>query len=486
MNEVLPPKTKKDPYVFIEEIDEFQTKFGFLRISSMRNSENQKLYIQKEFQINHRSQLKPLEDFLTEFDAFQAVSEIKEYLLSVEDKKVLMDSKSSSYKLVIIQKNRRSFSLSRLRKRKVKELDVIVILRDIAKFYSLLIKSQIKGSILNSDFLKTLSSKNIFYFPSNQKNKPNKLNRYRLKIDFLSFIQEENPPLKALSQTVGANRNPKTETQNLEVALQNSHANSFCALIIELFYQSSLTPSIKTEENGVSIKDLNANKKMGVSLMNLFVKGWSKLENQTTHNELSQWLYLLSNPILNQNLERKNDLNEWGIKSKSILKKKFENMVVFKFKRKKEEGSDDDNEKKRRKIETEMKAEKNYLTNEGNDEDLIQEEEKTNFAQFHTIVTKVNATKNLNAATEEKSLFWKNLDEVKKTIEKINYPRNHDEMEVLKSKHQVYLKVLEKGMNLYKNENFGQPKNDIDFRNYTKLRREYLCEKEKIKLNWGS
>ena len=442
MNEEPTPKLKKktEPYVLIEEIDKFQTKFGFLTISSLRKSENQKLYIQKEFQTEYRNHLKPLEDFLEEFEAFQNDPEINEYLLSVEEKKLVTDSKS--FKLVIIQKYRKSFSLSRMRKRKVKEIDLIVIMREIAKLFSLLIKSQIKGSLFNSDFLKNLSSKDIFYFPSNQKNKPNKLSRSRLKIDFLSFLKEDVPVFKALSQTVVDSRRPKSE-KNLEAALQKSHAYAFCALIIELFYQSSLTPSKKTEQNGVSIKDLNENKKMGVSLMTLFIKGLTNLQNQTTHNEVTQWLYLLSNPILNQNLERKNDLNEWGIKSKNILKKRFESMKVYKFQRKKEEESEDQNEKKRENIETEIKEEKRHV----NDENLTQndEEEKTSLAQLNEKITKVNASKKLNAANFE----------VRKITEKTNFhSRNHEEVQ--NSKYPVYLKVLDKKMNPFKNQNFGQ------------------------------
>ena len=137
----------------------------------------------------------------------------------------------------------------------------------------------------------------------------------------------------------------------------------------------------------------------------------------------------------------------------------------------------------RKKNETEMKEEKRHVNNDRNDEDLNQddEEEKTQFSQLNQRFTKVSASKNLNAALEEKNQFLKERDEVKKNIEKTNFPsRNHEEVEVLKSKYQVYLKVLEKGMNLFKNENIGQPKNDIDFRYYTKLRREYLCIKAKL------
>ena len=457
-------------YVYLENIQSFPTRFGIYTMSCMRKITDQKLYIFKEFKADSKKQLKPLIEFLDEYDAFQEINEINYYLLSMKEKILTKNLDSDGWRLIIIQRDLRSFKLSRFRRRKMKELDIFVVLREIAKLYSFIIKSQFKNSLFKCDFLQGLNSKNIFYYPSNLKNKSIKLKREKLKVDVLDFIQEK--PKQSLAYSV--NSQFLKQNSQSELNEEKSHAFTFCGLIIELLFNAALKPGPKTEAISVSIKDL-LKTKVGPCLRILFVQAIFSLKEKSTLDETEQWTHLLSNPILNQDLERNNDLLKWNITT--LLKKKFEKFQVYQFRIK--DGESSEEEKLKEKEEKKINKKEKVWNEKNGDENVDDEEEKTHIVPLidHK-QSELKASKNLNENFDERKKFWDNLRAAHDTINTyINSKHlSQEEFEILLILFPQYSNFLENGLILYKNnEKMGDNK---DFRCFTRLRREFLRIKE--------
>lgn len=432
----------KKNYEFIEHLAKFPTQFGVCIVSLFHNLCSKKFYTVKELQSSEQN-LKPIHDFLNDFEVFQSSKENSKFLVTIQKRFKYKDPENSSVSIFIIQKNYKSYRLSKLFGGKNCEMEVLVILRELSRFYSLLLDTPFAKAFQSAPFLKTLNPHSIFYFEKAINTKQSNFEKNRLKIDFLDFNEEY---IKKSSQENNLiNLVKKKENLNKrQFNLENLHLYEFGELIVQLLFNSSLTPNQATKDKPIFIADMK--QRVGVCLKTLFLRIFLDPELK-----LGEWKNIFSNPIMNQNLERRNDLNFWKYSLRD--KKAFERFEIYRYKSKISEKEEQSKEN----------------LNKGD------QEKKTLIKNLESSISDITSKKLQDL--EKKRNILKDLGRIRDEILaiQINMRIMKLQTEDIFCKYEAYKTKMEIALKEFTKSDI--PKNSLEFRCFLKIKREYLIIK---------